>query len=205
MSKNRLAPALPSTAMARYEPPAPPLPDYEKVAAAFLLGHENPSTRKGYARTLRYWFAWCVERGWDPLYDIKRHEIEFWVRYMQDIESKAPRTVAHHLNGLAGFYRTAEMDGYIDSDPMRFVKRPKIQRKSTTNYVTAPELARMIDLAAKKCVTDWIAWAVPRRRERRVGLQYPQDTEEQVFGIHRLGDVDPRVHGHLWLPVIFAT
>lgn len=140
----------PIQAIADHSPP----PEYEQVAAAFLVGFDNPNTRNNYTRSLRVWFQWCIDRQWDPLHDVERHEIEFWMRHLAEIQGKAPRTIVHHLNALAGYYRTAERDGHITKDPMRWVKRPKIQRKSTTNYLTAPELARMIDLASKKRVRD---------------------------------------------------
>ena len=122
---NALTPNIPTRPLPSLAAASAPLPEYEQVAAAFLLGHRNTNTRKNYARSLKVWFTWCIDRGWDPLHEVKRHEIEFWIRHLEDVQGKAPRTVVHHLNALAGYYRTAEMDGHITSDPMRFVNRPK--------------------------------------------------------------------------------
>lgn len=130
------------------------LPEYQRVAAKFLISFRNENTRTNYAQALGAWFEWCVNKGLDPLHGAKRSHIEFWLRYQEDTLGLAPRTILGRCNALSGYYKMAVMDGHIEGSPMVWVKRPKIERKSTTNHLTGPELARVIEAAAKKRVRD---------------------------------------------------
>ncbi len=53
-------------------------------------------------------------------------------------------TVACKLNALAGFYRFAVIDGLLDRDPMIDVRRPRIERVSTTQGLTRTEFADVL-------------------------------------------------------------
>lgn len=130
------------------------VPEYQRVAAAFLISYRNEHTRINYAQALKAWFEWCVNKGLDPLHTAKRSHIEFWLRYQEDTLGLAARTIAGRCNALSGYYKTAVMDGHIEGSPMAWVKRPRVERKSTTNHLTGPELGRVIELAAKKRVRD---------------------------------------------------
>lgn len=136
-----------------------PPTEAERVANDFLWGYENKTTRNNYRLSLRSWFEWCANLGMDPLrgYDregMRRADIEKWVRYGQEVEGKAPRTIYHRMTALTGYYRRAIMDGHIDRNPMEFIKRPRIERRSSTNYLERGELARVIGEAKKRNARD---------------------------------------------------
>lgn len=130
------------------------IPEWKIVAAAFLGSYRNANTRRGYAQTLNVWFAWCRQHGLDPLRSIKRHHIELWLRQIEEVEGLMPRTICGRLNGLAGYYKTAVMDGYLEGSPMAYVKRPRVERVSSTDYLTRVELGRVIEEAEKRRPRD---------------------------------------------------
>lgn len=145
------------------------LPEYQRVAAKFLISYRNEQTRTNYAQALNAWFEWCVNKGLDPLHAITRSHIEFWLRYQEDTLGLAPRTIAGRCNALSGYYKTAVMDGHIEGSPMVWVKRPRIERKSSTNHLTGPELARIIERAAKTRVRDEAMFCLLGYNGLRVG------------------------------------
>lgn len=126
------------------------LPDWKRCAAAFLIRYRNANTRQNYAKALEVWFRWCRDHGLDPLRSVKRHHVEHWMRHMEDVEGKAPTTVVHRLNALSGYYKIAVMDGYIDGSPVFNILRPRIERVSTTNYLTRVELGRVFQVAEER-------------------------------------------------------
>jgi integrase/recombinase XerD len=99
-------------------------------------------TRDSYGLSLRQWFRWCEDSGIDPL-DATRAEIEIFAR---ELEATGRRlaTVASKLNALAGFYRYAVIDGVIERDPMVNVRRPRVDRVSTTQGLTRTEFADVL-------------------------------------------------------------
>jgi integrase/recombinase XerD len=114
----------------------------ELHALAFLARYRVAHTRDAYGVSLRQWFEWCDDGGIDPL-DATRAEIEIFAR---ELEATGRRlaTVASKLNALAGFYRFAVIDGIIERDPMVNVRRPRIERISTTHGLTRTEFADVL-------------------------------------------------------------
>ncbi len=52
--------------------------------------------------------------------------------------------MASKLNALAGYYRYAVIDEVLDRDPMLNVRRPRVERVSTTKGLTRTEFADML-------------------------------------------------------------
>lgn len=120
----------------------------ELHAMAFLARYRVEKTRVTYEIALRQWFGFCAEHGIEPL-DAKRYHIEIFARELEQTGRKIA-TVGGKLNVLAGYYRFAKIDGLIDDDPMEHVKRPAIQRVSTTQGLTRTESADFL-AAAGEC------------------------------------------------------
>lgn len=114
----------------------------ETHALAFLARYRVPQTRASYALSLRQWFGWCAERGIDPL-EATRAQIEIFARELEATGRKLA-TVASKLNALAGYYRYAVIDDLLDRDPMLNVRRPRVERISTTQGLTRTEFADML-------------------------------------------------------------
>lgn len=145
------------------------VPEYEQVAAAFLASYRNVKTRTNYAQALKVFFAWCRAQGLDPLKGVKRAHIELWMRQMEEGDGLAIRTIVGRMNAVAGYYKTAVMDDHIDASPATFVKRPRVERISSTNGVTGAELLRIVDIAEKRSVRDCAIFLLLGYNGLRVG------------------------------------
>lgn len=124
----------------------------ELHALAFLSGYRVEHTRAGYETALRQWFGFCKEHGVEPL-EAKRWHIEIFARELEATGRKIS-TVGGKLNVLAGYYRIAVVDGLIDEDPMAHVKRPAIQRVSSTHGLTRTEFADFLAIAEGRPARD---------------------------------------------------
>lgn len=114
----------------------------ETHALAFLARYRVPQTRASYGLSLRQWFGWCADHGIDPL-EATRAQIEIFARELEATGRKLA-TVASKLNALAGYYRYAVIDGVLDRDPMLNVRRPCVERISTTQGLTRTEFADVL-------------------------------------------------------------
>ncbi len=114
----------------------------EQHALAFLARYRVQQTRASYELSLRQWFGWCDEHGINPL-DATRAHIEVFARELE-VTGRKLATVASKLNALAGYYRFAVIDDLIDRDPMVNVRRPRIERVSTTQGLTRTEFADVL-------------------------------------------------------------
>ena len=101
--------------------PAPPW----MLAAASYLARYSGSTRETYRVSLRLLFAWCTDYGLDPL-AAKRVHLELFLRYLEEERRCIPRSVAHHLVPVIGYYRFAVVDGYLATDPTVMLRRPRV-------------------------------------------------------------------------------
>ena len=109
---------------------------------AFLARYRVPQTRASYALSLRQWFRWCADHGIDPL-EATRAQIEIFARELE-ATGAGSSTVGSKLNALAGFYRYAVIDEVLDRDPMLNVRRPRVERVSSTQGLTRTEFADVL-------------------------------------------------------------
>ncbi len=154
------------------------IPEWRLVAAAFLGSYRNANTRQNYTAALKVWFGWCRQHGLDPLRSIRRHHIEAWMRHMEEVQGLAVRTIVGRLNALSGYYKTAVMDGYLEGSPTAYVKRPRIERVSTTDYLTRVELGRVIEEAEAKRPRDCAIVCLLGLNGLRVGELIGLDIED---------------------------
>lgn len=117
----------------------------EMHAMAFLARYRVAATRRSYEIALRQWFQFCEELGIDPLTAERKH-IEIFARYLEESGRKLA-TVGTKLNALAGYYKFAFIDGLIPTNPMAHVRRPSIQRTSSTLGLTRTEFADVLKVA----------------------------------------------------------
>lgn len=117
----------------------------EFVAKTFLVRYRVQSTRNSYKLALDQWFQWCDQHFTTPL-TAQRWHVELFARELEDTGRKLS-TVSIKLNALAGFYKFAVADGFIERNPMDHVIRPQIERESTTIGLTRPEAADLLTVA----------------------------------------------------------
>ena len=100
----------------------------DRAAAAYLTRFTGSS--RDHARSdLRCFLAWCAERDLHPL-AARRPHLELYIRWMQEIRRFKPSTVSRRFSVVAGFYRTAVIDGVLDQSPAEHVRRPAVRRMS---------------------------------------------------------------------------
>lgn len=116
-----------------------------EVRAAFLARYTFESTRSTYAIAVDQWYQWCADQGLDPM-DAKRGHLELFARALEAHGRKAS-TVAGKLHILSGLYQFAVADEMIDRNPMTHVRRPTVERGSTSNALTRTELHDVIAAA----------------------------------------------------------
>ena len=130
--------------------PAPPW----MLAAASYLARYSGSTRETYRVSLRLLFAWCTDYGLDPL-AAKRVHLELFLRYLEEERRCIPRSVAHHLVPVIGYYRFAVVDGYLATDPTVMLRRPRVFiDESRQLALDRDELRRLIEAARAAAPTE---------------------------------------------------
>jgi integrase/recombinase XerD len=104
------------------------------VAVAGFLGRYQGQSRVHTGSDLRVFLTWCAERGLDPLDParVARAQVEAFVRWMQEARGFQPSTVSRRVSVVAGFYRTAVIDGMVTSPPVEHVRRPRVPPESPT-------------------------------------------------------------------------
>jgi integrase/recombinase XerD len=104
------------------------------VATAGFLGRYRGQSRVHTASDLRVFLTWCADRDLDPLDPVQvgRMQIEAYVRWMQETRRFQPSTVSRRVPVVAGFYRTAVIDGLVARSPVEHVRRPRVPAESPT-------------------------------------------------------------------------
>jgi integrase/recombinase XerD len=92
---------------------------------------------------LRSFLSWCAERHLHPL-TARRPHLELYIRWMQEIRRFKPSTVSRRFSVVAGFYRTAVIDGDLDHSPAEHVRRPSVPPESPTLGFTHLQFEAML-------------------------------------------------------------
>lgn len=129
---------------------APSSPD--EIAAAFLAGYSAPTTRDGYRRDLRAWFAYLAAFGVDPFHAQRVH-VDAFARQCE-ADGLAPSTVARRLSAVSGFYAYAVDVGKVDASPCALVRRPRVSDDSQTLGLDRAQIARLLDVAEASSARD---------------------------------------------------
>lgn len=117
------------------------------LVAAWLAGYKSPRTRAAYATGVRQWLAWCADHDVDPLTAVRAH-VELWQRHLEE-QGRAVKTVSCRVGAVASWYGYLLDEEVVPRDPTARVRRPKVERRSTTAWLTRPQLADLIAAAAE--------------------------------------------------------
>jgi integrase/recombinase XerD len=101
------------------------------VAVSAYLARYKDQTRIHADSDLRCYLTWCTSTGRDPM-QARRVDLELYLRWMQLQRRYKPSTVSRRLSIVAGFYRTAVIDGVLPQSPAEHVRRPWVPAKSPT-------------------------------------------------------------------------
>ena len=113
--------------------PLPSLSDERllRTAVAAYLSPFQALSRMHAESDLRAFLGWCAERRLDPL-AASRPQIELYVRWMQQVRQPKPSTTARRTSIVAGFYRTAVIDGLLEHSAAEHLSRPHVPAGSPT-------------------------------------------------------------------------
>ena len=117
-----------------------------QVAAAAYLARFKALSRVHAESDLRAFLGWCAERQLDPL-SASRPQVELYVRWMQEIRRFKPSTTSRRMSIVAGFYRTAVIDGLLEHSPAEHVRRPHVPPESPTLGLTHLQLEALLTAA----------------------------------------------------------
>jgi integrase/recombinase XerD len=102
-----------------------------RAATAAHLARYKGTTRMHTESDLRIYLTWCAERNLQPL-TVGRHQVELYIRWLQEVRRFRPSTVSRRLSVVAGFYRTCVIDGVLEHSPADHVRRPNVPTESPT-------------------------------------------------------------------------
>lgn len=111
---------------------------HEQMAAAWLAGYRVEKTRVAYAHALGVWFDFCARNSVEPLLAIRAH-VDLFMRQLE-AQGYADRTVASRISAVSAFYTYLVDEDVLRRSPLRGVKRPKVDRKSPTGWLTRPQV-----------------------------------------------------------------
>ena len=123
------------------------------LAMAGYLARYKAATRRSYVTDLRAFMAWCEMARLAPM-SVRRPHLETWSRHMSETQHLAPSTVARRLSTVAGFYRYAQIDGYIDRSPAEYLRRPRVSSESPTLGLDRHELGAIVYAAEASSPAD---------------------------------------------------
>jgi integrase/recombinase XerD len=113
-----------------------------RAIAAYLTRFTGASRDHAYS-DLRAFLSWCAERHLHPL-TARRPHLELYIRWMQEIRRFKPSTISRRFSVVAGFYRTAVIDGDLDLSPAEHVRRPSVPPESPTLGFTHLQFEAML-------------------------------------------------------------
>jgi integrase/recombinase XerD len=116
------------------------------LAAVAHLSRYRGTSREHTESDLRVFFNWCHDRQLAPL-TAQRHDLELYLRWLQDVRRFKPSTVPRRLSVVAGFYRTCVIDGVLEHSPADYVRRPRVPPESPTLGRTHLQFEAMLTAA----------------------------------------------------------
>jgi site-specific recombinase XerD len=105
-------------------PLQPAFSDAERLALAGFLAGYRGLTREAYALDLRQFTSWCRTRSL-KLFSVRRADIEGFARDLE-ARGRARATVTRRLCTIAGFYKYAVEEEFLEHSPAAHVRRPRV-------------------------------------------------------------------------------
>jgi integrase/recombinase XerD len=98
--------------------------DDAKLAAVAFLARYSGRTLDAYRHDLRGFFQWAADDQLTVLAATRPH-IELYRSWIEE-RGLAASTIDRRLSTMCGFYRFADIDGSIPSNPAQYVRRPQV-------------------------------------------------------------------------------
>jgi site-specific recombinase XerD len=114
----------------------------EQLALAGFLAGYTGLTREAYALDLRQFASWCQQHH-IGLFHARRADIECFARDLET-RGRARATITRRLCTVAGFYRYAVEEEFLDHSPAAHVRRPRLDYESHATGLDRNELGALL-------------------------------------------------------------
>jgi integrase/recombinase XerD len=121
----------------------PAADDLLRVAIAAHLARYKGLSRVHTGSDLQVFLRWCAEHELEPL-QVRRSDVELFVRWLEEIRRFKPSTVARRLSVVTCFYRTCVIDAVLEASPAAYVRRPPVPNESPTLALSHLQFEAMI-------------------------------------------------------------
>jgi integrase/recombinase XerD len=114
----------------------------ERLALVGFLAGYTGLTREAYALDLRQFASWCQQHQ-VRLFQARRADIECFARDLE-ARARARATITRRLCTVAGFYRYAVEEEFLDYSPAAHVRRPRLDYESHATGLDRNELGALL-------------------------------------------------------------
>lgn len=162
----------------------------EELLSAWGTEYPVANTREAYERDLRDWFGWCLEHDVDAL-RADRLDVN---AYRDDLLERPllPQSVDRKMSACRSFYTYLVERGMLTVEhPFAHVGRLALPGESSTPWLSAPDLTRLLAVALEESPRDFLLVAL-------LGLNGLRVSEALRASVADLGVVD----GHRVLSVM---
>jgi len=124
------------------------LPSLEVLAAipeerVWLEQQQSPQTRRAYRNDVAHFLKAVGVTQTSDLRKVDRMAVVAWKRRMEEDGAK-PRTVRRRLSALSSLFSHLVEKRAADSNPVREIRRPKVNRRQGTTHAFSPAQARKL-------------------------------------------------------------
>lgn len=180
----------------------------DDLAIAGWLARYGGNTAETYRTHMRVFVQWCVANSVRPL-ELKRPQIELFLRHCERERGNRPQSVEKRLNALRSFYTYAVYDEYIPANPASLVRAPVWHRdESRLVRLGRREVDRLVAAAAagtpceEALITLLLFLGLRNHEARAVRVEHMTDIERGHRVVHLIGKGSKAAT--LPLPVVVA-
>jgi integrase/recombinase XerD len=109
----------------------------------WLAGQLSPHTRRAYKQDVAHFVATMGIKSAEELKQVGRAAVVAWQNAMKDEQAK-PRTIRRRLSALSSLFAHLIEHRAADENPVRDIKRPRVNRRQGTTRAFSPKEARLI-------------------------------------------------------------
>lgn len=131
---------------------------------------DSHATRDGYRRDVDDWLLWCRHAAAEPIdpLDVQRADIDAYAALLANTISPrtkritSPATLARKLSAISSWYKYLHEEGFVTSNPLTRVRRPRIDASfSATTSMSAEQATALLAAAQRdRWLGDELAAAV---------------------------------------------
>jgi integrase/recombinase XerD len=109
----------------------------------WLVGQLSPHTRRAYKQDVAHFVATMGIKSAEELRQVSRAAVVAWQNTMKDQQAK-PRTIRRRLSALSSLFAHLIEHRSADENPVRDIKRPRVNRRQGTTRAFSSKEARLI-------------------------------------------------------------